>query len=151
MSNTNRHREPSTRQLLSRVYRRQLSISERIVDLESLRRLDYESGRETIRRLIDHGMWLAIELRRVVREKETMVRLFGWDEIQHRFDEANAYLAKPLPHYVSDLPVPVLRDAIEKIAAPAPPAHVYENMAAKRCKRCDCLRIAIEAQNLECV
>lgn len=124
-------------QKVDRTYRRQIAIDAKI---------DLLTGQfATIKCLADH-------VARLTREKETLVKMVGWTEIERQVAAANAYAAKPLRAN----PVELARHTHSSIDAEitGPPlsaavAHVYDS-AGKRCMRCSCTREAIEASGTLC-
>lgn len=132
-------------QKVDRMYRRQISVDQQLGNIEATMRLNHETDRATIKTLFDHVL-------RITREKETLVKLIGWPEVERRLAAANAFLANPLDRSAPAHPGPELADAVPMIADPAPASavpHVY-NEAGTRCLRCSFLKVAIEASGTLC-
>lgn len=130
-------------QKVDRMYRRQISVDRHLSNIEATIRLNHETDRAWIKTLLDHVL-------RLTREKETLVKLIGWPEVERRLAAANTFLANPLRTHIHD--EPVLTDTEPQIAEAPPPKdvnHVYDK-AGTRCMRCTFLKVAIEASGTPC-
>jgi dephospho-CoA kinase len=130
----------SSSQLISRMYRRQITMDQQLGALIALV-ANVPRFRETIKTLADHVL-------RLTREKEILLKR----EMKRQLTEANTFVAQPLAIRVAGFDDLVLADVTESNAAPLPATALHEYDAkGRRCQICECLKEAIEAGGLNCV
>jgi hypothetical protein len=80
-----RHARPTSRQLLDRVYRRQIASDKRLDAIESLIHQD-ANGRAVLLKTVTDHCW------RLLREKETLMRLIDHDALR----AVHEFMSRPL-------------------------------------------------------